>query len=99
MRWLPRLSMATVLRLGFALAALVVAAFDHSVTEALPWILLVTTLDLVATFLLSPPVPSRVRRMQAMAVLSIAAMAAGAAMAFGGIGPKALIVIPAFNVG
>jgi signal transduction histidine kinase len=99
MHWLPRLSMATLIRIGFALAALTVSAMTSSVAEALPWVLLVLTLDLVATVLLSPPVPSRTRRIQALAVLSIAALAAGGAMAYGGIGPKALIVIPAFNVG
>ena len=99
MRWLPRLSMATLIRIGFALAALTIAAVNHAVAAALPWVLLVTTLDLIATGLLALPVPSRTRRIQALAVLSIAALASGAAMAYGGIGPKALIVIPAFNVG
>lgn len=99
MRWLPRLSMATLIRIGFALASLTVAALTHSVANALPWVLLVMTLDLIATGLLSQVVPTRTRRMQALAVLSIAALASGAAMAYGGIGPKALIVIPAFNVG
>lgn len=99
MRWLPRLSMATLIRIGFALAALTIAAANHAVAKALPWVLLVTTLDLIATGLLALPVPSRTRRIQALAVLSIAALASGAAMAYGGIGPKALIVIPAFNVG
>ncbi|TQJ51671.1 histidine kinase [Phycicoccus sp. SLBN-51] len=99
MRWLPRLSMATLIRIGFALASLTIAALTHSVANALPWVLLVMTLDLIATGLLSQVVPTRTRRMQALAVLSIAALASGAAMAYGGIGPKALIVIPAFNVG
>ena len=99
MRWLPRLSMATLIRIGFALAALIVAAATSSVANALPWVLLVLTLDLIATGLLSQVVPTRTRRMQALVVLTIAALASGAAMAYGGIGPKALIVIPAFNVG
>ena len=99
MRWLPRLSMATLIRIGFALASLTIAALTHSVANALPWVLLVMTLDLIATGLLSQVVPTRTRRMQALAVLTVAALASGAAMAYGGIGPKALIVIPAFNVG
>ncbi|MDF2093085.1 histidine kinase [Knoellia sp. 3-2P3] len=99
MRWLPRLSMATLIRIGFALAALTVAALRGDVAEALPWVLLVTTLDLVATMLLAPKPPTRTRRIQGLAVISIEALAAGAAMAYGGVGPKALIVIPAFNIG
>ncbi|WP_177180413.1 histidine kinase [Pedococcus cremeus] len=91
--------MATLIRIGFALAALTVATFTNSVANALPWVLLVLTLDLIATGLLSQVVPTRTRRMQALAVLTVAALASGAAMAYGGIGPKALIVIPAFNVG
>lgn len=99
MRWLPRLSMATLIRIGFALVALAIAAANRALPDALPWVLLVTTLDLIATGLLSPVVPSRTRQVQALGVLSIAAVASGAAMAYEGIGPKALIVIPAFHVG
>lgn len=99
MRWLPRLSMATLIRIGFALAALAIAAANDAVRGAIPWVLLVTTLDLIATGLLAPVVPSRIRQVQALGVLSIAALASGAAMAMEGVGPKALIVIPAFHVG
>ena len=99
MRWLPRLSMATRLRLAFAVVALLVAAATGSLARALPWVLLVTTLDLVATVLLAAPAVSRVRRVQALAVLCAAGLAAGAAMAYGGIGAQMLVVIPAFSAG
>lgn len=100
MRWLPRPSVATRLRIGFALATLLLAAVLRSLAEALPWVLLVLTLDLAATVLLaSPGAGSRQRRIQAQAILVIEAVAAGAAMAYGGLGAQPLIVIPALHAG
>ncbi len=102
MRWLPHLSMATRVRLGFALIALALSAIVDQLIEALPWILLVTTLDLAATVLLATPggaKASRVRRVQALVIIGAAAVSAGVAMAYGGTGAKALILIPAFNAG
>jgi len=102
MRWLPHLSMATRVRLGFALIALALSAIVDQLIQALPWILLVTTLDLAATVLLATPggaKASRVRRMQALVIIGAAAVSSGAAMAYGGTGAKALILIPAFNAG
>ena len=49
MRWLPRLSVATRLRLGIALLAALLAALDGSLLPGLPWLLLVVTLDLAAS--------------------------------------------------
>ena len=89
MRWLPRLSVATRLRIGFALAALLLAALLGSVVETLPYVLLVLTLDLAATVLLaSPGGASRLRRMQALALICAAAVSSGVAMAYGGLGPS-----------
>lgn len=100
MRWLPRPSVATRLRIGFALATLLLAAVLRSLAEALPWVLLVLTLDLAATVLLaSPGAGSRQRRIQAQAILVIEAVAAGAAMAYGGLGAQPLIVIPVLHAG
>lgn len=100
MRWLPRPSVATRLRIGFALATLLLAAALQSLAEALPWVLLVLTLDLAATVLLaSPGAGSRQRRIQAQAILVIEAVAAGAAMAYGGLGAQPLIVIPVLHAG
>ena len=100
MRWLPRPSVATRLRIGFALATLLLAAVLQSLAEALPWVLLVLTLDLAATVLLaSPGAGSRQRRIQAQAILVIEAVAAGAAMAYGGLGAQPLIVIPVLHAG
>ncbi|HEX5524210.1 MAG TPA: hypothetical protein VFX53_12245, partial [Pedococcus sp.] len=94
--------MATRVRLGFALIALALSALVHQLIQALPWILLVTTLDLAATVLLATPggaKASRVRRIQALVIIGAAAVSSGVAMAYGGTGTKALILIPAFNAG
>ena len=100
MRWLPRLSVATRLRIAFALTALLLAALLGSVVETLPYVLLVLTLDLAATVLLaSPGGASRLRRMQALALICAAAVSSGVAMAYGGLGAQSLIVIPAFHAG
>lgn len=100
MRWVPRPSMATRLRIGFALVALLIAATLGKALEALPWVLLVVTLDLAATALLASTSGSgAVRRRQAFAILIACAVAAGVAMEFGGAGALALVLVPAFNAG
>jgi signal transduction histidine kinase len=99
MRWLPRLSMATWLRLGLALVSLLFAARGPVVT-ALPWVLLVATIDLAATALQPARAEANsVRRKQAFALMCVGAVVAGAAMGFGGLWAKVLILIPAFHAG
>ena len=53
MRWVPHLALATRLRLAFAVVALAVAQLSENLLTAVPWVLLVTTLDLGATALLA----------------------------------------------
>lgn len=100
MRWVPHLALATRLRLAFAVVALAVAQLSENLLTAVPWVLLVTTLDLGATALLAGRAGgTAVRRRQAVAVLGAGAVAAGAGMAFGGLGGKALVLIPAYHAG
>jgi signal transduction histidine kinase len=101
MRWLPHLAMPTRLRLGVALGVVILAALDDSLVTALPWILLVVTLDLSATGLahLSPAVGGGIRRAQLFALLCASAVVAGAAMGYADPWAKLLILIPALHAG
>jgi signal transduction histidine kinase len=100
MRWLPRLAMATRLRLGIAVVAALFAAVDHAALTALPWILLTTTIDLTASSLAhaSTGTPA-VRRVQLLALMCSGALVAGVAMGYAGPWSKLLILIPAFHAG
>jgi signal transduction histidine kinase len=100
MRWLPKLSVATRLRIGFALATLLLALALGSAVETLPWVLLVTTLDLVATVLLATQGSGGQQRVvQAKAVLAVEAVAAGVAMAYSDIAAGPLLLLPALHAG
>ena len=100
MHWLPSLAVATRLRLGLALITALFAAADGQWLTALPWVLLVATLDLAATALGHGAAgKSEVRQPQVMALLCAAAMVAGVAMGYAGPWSKVLILIPAFHAG
>ena len=100
MRWLPRLAMATGLRLGVALVAMLLAFIDDSVLMALPWILLVTTLDLAATALAHiAGGTGTVRRTQLLALMLAGSVVAGVAMGYAGPWATVLILVPAFHAG
>lgn len=100
MRWLPRLSMATWLRLGIALVALLFAALERDLPTAVPWVLLVVTLDLGAAALLGAAAhTSAARRIQATALICTAAGVAGVVAGFGGSWSRLLLLIPAFHAG
>ena len=100
MRWLPRLAMATRLRLGLAAITALFAAADGAGLTAAPWILLVVTLDLAATALPHISVENAVlRRPQVLALVCCTALVAGVAMGYGGPWSKLLILIPAFHAG
>jgi len=100
MRWLPRLSVATRLRLGIALLAALLAALDGSLLPGLPWLLLVVTLDLAASgFQYLSESGRAIGRLQLLALYCVAAAAAGVAMGYSGAWSKILILIPAFHAG
>jgi signal transduction histidine kinase len=100
MRWLPRLAMATRLRLGLAAITALFAVADGAAFSALPWILLVVTLDLAATAIAQGTVgTTAIRRAQVFALICSSALVAGVAMGYGGPWSKLLILIPAFHAG
>ena len=100
MHWLPRLAMATRLRLGLALVTALFATADSQWLTALPWILLVATLDLTATALGHGAAgKAAIRQPQLIALLCAAAVVAGVAMGYAGSWSKLLILIPAFHAG
>ena len=100
MRWLPSLAMATRLRLGMAVVTALFAAADHRLVTALPWILLVTTLDLTATALARGGLDVTPRRQtELLGLVCVAALVAGAAMGYVSPWSKLLILIPAFHAG
>ena len=100
MRWLPRLSVATRLRLGIAVLAALLAALDGSLLPGLPWILLVVTLDLAASgFQYLSQSGNAIGRMQLFALYCVAAAIAGVAMGYAPAWSKMLILIPAFHAG
>ncbi|MGB7820094.1 MAG: histidine kinase [Ornithinibacter sp.] len=99
----PRLLVLDVsakIRLAFAVLSGLIAVQTGSFVEALPWLLLVVVLDLVAAAL---DQSSRGRRGVndpiALTVLSLAAAAAGAAFAVNELAGALLILIPAFHAG
>jgi signal transduction histidine kinase len=100
MRWAPRVSLGTRLRIGLVVAALAFAAIAGTVLAALPWAVLVLTLDLTALAVLSGAGgATSARRTQAFALLCLAGVAAGASMAFSGLGTGVLLLVPAFSAG
>ena len=81
MRWLPHLAVSTRLRLAFALLAGMFAYVNGSLLDAVPWILLVVTLDLAGSGLAYlGGTTGRVRTAQLWALLLSGAMVAGVAI-------------------
>ena len=100
MRWLPRLAVATWLRLAIAALALLLATATDRLLTPVPWVLLVVVIDLSATALhASASGDSPVRRRQMFALLCVEALVAGVAMGYGGPWSKLLLLIPAFQAG
>jgi signal transduction histidine kinase len=100
MRWLPHLAVSTRLRLAFALVAGMFAYIDKSLVEALPWILLVVTLDLTAAGLAYITViEGAVRHTQLIAILTFSTVVAGIGMGHSGAWAKLLLLIPAYHAG
>ena len=100
MRWLPRLAVATWLRLGIAALALVYGAVDERMLTTAPWVLLVVCIDLSATALhasRSGENPARAR--QVLALLCVEAVVAGVAMGYAGSWSKLLLLVPGFHAG
>jgi signal transduction histidine kinase len=91
---------ATWLRLGIAALALLFAPFTQRFLPAVPWVLLVVTIDLCATALhASGTGESLVRRRQIFALLCAEAVVAGVAMGYAGAWSKLLLLVPAFHAG
>ena len=81
MRWLPHLAVSTRLRLSMALVAAMFAYIDQSLVTALPWILLVVTLDLAAASLAYLTViQGAFRHTQLIALLVVGTVSAGIGM-------------------
>ena len=100
MRWLPHLAVSTRLRLAFALLAGMFAYVNGSLLDAVPWILLVVTLDLAGSGLAYlGGTTGRVRTAQLWALLLSGAMVAGVAMGYTGAWSKLLILVPAYHAG
>ena len=100
MRWLPHLAVSTRLRLAFALLAGMFAFIDQSLSQAIPWILLIVTLDLAASTLgYLTVIEGAVRHTQLLAILTVCTVVAGMGMGSAGPWSKMLILIPAYHVG
>ena len=100
MRWLPSLAVSTWLRLGMAVVAALYAQLEGDFITAVPWILLVVTLDLGATIAAQlGKVARTIRRVQLFALVAANAVVAGVAMGYAGGWSKLLILIPAFHAG
>lgn len=100
MRWLPHLAVSTRLRLSMALVAAMFAYIDHRLVTALPWILLVVTLDLAAASLAYLTViQGAYRHTQLVALLVVGVVSAGIGMGSEGSWSKLLILIPAYHAG
>ncbi len=97
---MPALALATKVRLGFAVVTTLYAALTGLLALALPWILLVVVLDLVATGIGALPVELPIPRSVVVWVL-VAACALSAGLAFNTVGPTAapLAFIPAYHAG
>lgn len=97
---LPVTSLATKMRLGFAVVTLMYAGFIGRFTDTLPWVLLVVVLDLVAAAVgaldVELPIP---RRILLWALLGAAAIAAGLAFNFVGVSAVALAAVPVYHAG
>ena len=100
MRWLPHLAVSTRLRLAMAAVAGLFAYIDHSFVTALPWILLVVTLDLAAASLgYLTVIQGAFRHTQLIALLVVGVVSAGIGMGSEGSWSKLLILIPAYHAG
>ena len=100
MRWVPRLAVATWLRLAIAALALLLSAPTDRIITSLPWVLLVVSLDLSATALhASGSGVNPFRRRQIFALLCLEALVAGVAMGYAGPWSKLLLLVPAFHAG
>lgn len=100
MQWLPRTLSSLSLRAAVGVAALLVASAAGHLLGVLPWLVLVTCLDVAAEGQLNgaPPTTDLCRR-RACALLALAAATAGAATVYGGLGAVPLMLLPAVTAG
>lgn len=98
MSLVTRTTLATAVRLGMALLALLLAVGNGSAPRALPWILLVIGMDLAATWRIARSTSSGARA-DTLGLIAAAAAAAGIAYAVDHPAMASLAFVPAYHGG
>jgi signal transduction histidine kinase len=99
-RRLPGLDASAKIRLAFVVLSGLLAMNLHTVTEVLPWMLLVLVLDLVIVGLDGLPISrGGVMYTMTLTLLCVEAAAAGSAYAIAGPGAVLLILVPTYHAG